>query len=126
MSVALASFSVFAASQVGTPGPANMALLATGARFQVKQIMVKPGGQLSLQSHVHRSEHWVVVAGSARITVDGDTRLLSENQSVYIPLGAVHRLENPGKVELHLIEVQSGTYLGEDDIVRYEDVYARG
>ncbi|MEM6660883.1 MAG: mannose-1-phosphate guanylyltransferase/mannose-6-phosphate isomerase, partial [Pseudomonadota bacterium] len=82
--------------------------LALGERFQVKQIMVKPGGQLSLQSHVHRSEHWVVVAGSARVTVDEDVKLLTENQSVYIPLGAVHRLENPGKVELRLIEVQSG------------------
>lgn len=99
--------------------------LALGTRFQVKQIMVKPGGQLSLQSHVHRSEHWVVVAGSARVTVDENVQLLTENQSVYIPLGAVHRLENPGKLDLHLIEVQSGAYLGEDDIVRYEDVYAR-
>ena len=99
--------------------------LALGTRFQVKQIMVKPGGQLSLQSHVHRAEHWVVVAGTAKVTVDDDVKLLAENQSVYIPLGAVHRLENPGKVELHLIEVQSGAYLGEDDIVRYEDVYAR-
>ena len=99
--------------------------LALGSRFQVKQIMVKPGGQLSLQSHVHRAEHWVVVAGSAKVTVDDDVRLLSENESVYIPLGAVHRLENPGKLDLHLIEVQSGAYLGEDDIVRYEDVYAR-
>lgn len=99
--------------------------LALGSRFQVKQIMVKPGGQLSLQSHVHRAEHWVVVAGTAKVTVDEEVQLLGENQSVYIPLGAVHRLENPGKVELHLIEVQSGTYLGEDDIVRYEDVYAR-
>lgn len=99
--------------------------LALGGRFQVKQIMVKPGGQLSLQSHVHRSEHWVVVAGAARVTVGDDVRLLGENESVYIPLGAVHRLENPGKVDLHLIEVQSGAYLGEDDIVRYEDVYAR-
>ncbi|MEM8597124.1 MAG: cupin domain-containing protein, partial [Pseudomonadota bacterium] len=99
--------------------------LSLGPRFQVKQIVVKPGGRLSLQSHVHRSEHWVVVAGTARVTVDEDVRLLTENQSVYIPLGAVHRLENPGKVELRLIEVQSGVYLGEDDIVRYEDVYAR-
>ncbi|MEM7190650.1 MAG: mannose-1-phosphate guanylyltransferase/mannose-6-phosphate isomerase [Pseudomonadota bacterium] len=99
--------------------------LALGERFQVKQIMVKPGGQLSLQSHVHRSEHWVVVAGSAQVTVGEEVSLLGENQSVYIPLGAIHRLENPGKVELHLIEVQSGAYLGEDDIVRYEDVYAR-
>ncbi|MBY8974185.1 mannose-1-phosphate guanylyltransferase/mannose-6-phosphate isomerase [Rhodobacteraceae bacterium NNCM2] len=99
--------------------------LALGGRFQVKQIMVKPGGQLSLQSHVHRSEHWVVVSGTARVTVDEEVKLMTENESVYIPLGAVHRLENPGKVELHLIEVQSGPYLGEDDIVRYEDVYAR-
>ncbi|MEM0989868.1 MAG: mannose-1-phosphate guanylyltransferase/mannose-6-phosphate isomerase [Pseudomonadota bacterium] len=99
--------------------------LALGGRFQVKQIMVKPGGQLSLQSHVHRAEHWVVVAGTAKVTVDDDVKLMTENQSIYIPLGAVHRLENPGKVELHLIEVQSGAYLGEDDIVRYEDVYSR-
>lgn len=99
--------------------------LALGTRFQVKQIMVKPGGQLSLQSHVHRAEHWVVVAGTARVTVDDTVALRTENQSIYIPLGAVHRLENPGKVDLHLIEVQSGVYLGEDDIVRYEDVYAR-
>jgi len=99
--------------------------LVLGPRFQVKQIMVKPGGRLSLQSHVHRSEHWVVVAGSARVTVDDDVRLLDENQSAYMPLDAIHRLENPGKVDLHLIEVQSGAYLGEDDIVRYEDAYAR-
>ncbi len=99
--------------------------LSLGGRFQVKRIMVKPGQKLSLQSHVHRSEHWVVVTGSATVTVDDEVKLLSENQSVYIPLGAVHRLENPGKVELHLIEVQSGPYLGEDDIIRYEDIYAR-
>ncbi len=99
--------------------------IALGDRFQVKRIMVKPGGRLSLQSHVHRSEHWVVVAGTATVTVDDRVDLLSENQSVYIPLGAVHRLENNGKVPLTLIEVQSGPYLGEDDIVRYEDIYAR-
>jgi mannose-1-phosphate guanylyltransferase/mannose-6-phosphate isomerase len=99
--------------------------LSLGARFQVKRIMVKPNAQLSLQSHHHRSEHWVVVQGTATVTVDADVRLLTENQSVYIPLGAVHRLANPGKVDLHLIEVQSGPYLGEDDIVRYEDIYAR-
>jgi mannose-1-phosphate guanylyltransferase/mannose-6-phosphate isomerase len=99
--------------------------LAHGTRFQVKQIMVKPGGRLSLQSHHHRAEHWVVVAGTARVTVGEEARLLTENQSVYIPLGATHRLENPGKLDLHLIEVQSGAYLGEDDILRYEDVYAR-
>jgi mannose-6-phosphate isomerase-like protein (cupin superfamily) len=88
--------------------------------------VVKPGASLSLQSHVHRSEHWIVVAGTARVTVDGEVRLLSENQSVYIPLGAVHRLENPGKLPMVLIEVQTGAYLREDDIVRYEDDYARG
>ena len=99
--------------------------LAIGARFQVKRIMVKPGAKLSLQSHVHRAEHWVVVTGAAMVTVGETQTLLSENQSTYIPLGAVHRLENPGKVDLHLIEVQSGAYLGEDDIVRYEDIYAR-
>ncbi|MCU4655224.1 mannose-1-phosphate guanylyltransferase/mannose-6-phosphate isomerase [Roseibacterium sp. SDUM158016] len=99
--------------------------LALAPRFQVKSIVVKPGGRLSLQSHVHRSEHWVVVEGSARVTVGRTEKLLSENQSVYIPLGEVHRLENPGKVPLRLIEVQTGSYLGEDDIRRYEDIYAR-
>ncbi len=99
--------------------------VAHGNRFQVKQIVVKPGGLLSLQSHVHRAEHWVVVSGTARVTVGDEVRLLTENQSTYIPLGSVHRLENPGRVPLRLIEVQSGVYLGEDDIVRYEDVYAR-
>jgi mannose-1-phosphate guanylyltransferase/mannose-6-phosphate isomerase len=99
--------------------------LSLGRRFQVKRIMVHPGGVLSLQSHVHRAEHWVVVEGAARVTVGEDVRLLGENESVYIPLGAVHRLENPGKLDLHLIEVQSGPYLGEDDITRYEDIYAR-
>lgn len=99
--------------------------LALGERFQVKRIMVKPGAKLSLQSHVHRAEHWVVVSGAALVTVGETETLLGENQSTYIPLGAVHRMENPGKVDLHLIEVQSGAYLGEDDIVRYEDIYAR-
>lgn len=99
--------------------------LSLGKRYQVKRIMVKPGAALSLQSHVHRAEHWVVVEGSAHVTVDENVSLISENQSVYIPLGAVHRLENRGKVPLNLIEVQSGSYLGEDDIIRYEDVYAR-
>ena len=99
--------------------------LCLGTRFQVKRIMVKPGGILSLQSHMHRSEHWVVVAGTARVTVGEDVKLLSENESVYIPLGEVHRMENPGKVDMYLIEVQTGTYLGEDDITRYEDIYAR-
>jgi len=99
--------------------------LCLGGRFQVKRIMVRPGGVLSLQSHMHRAEHWVVVAGTARITMGDEVRLLTENQSVYIPLGTVHRLENPGKLDMYLIEVQTGAYLGEDDITRYEDIYAR-
>ena len=99
--------------------------LVVGKRFQVKRIVVTPGASLSLQSHHHRSEHWIVVEGTAQVTVDDEVKLLSENQSVYIPLGAVHRMENPGKVPMVLIEVQTGTYLGEDDIIRYEDVYAR-
>lgn len=99
--------------------------LVVGNRFQVKRILVKPGAALSLQSHFHRSEHWIVVEGTARVTVDDDIRLIGENESVYIPLGAVHRLENPGKVPMVLIEVQTGAYVGEDDIVRYDDVYAR-
>lgn len=99
--------------------------LAAGNRFQVKRIRVHPNAALSLQSHHHRSEHWVVVQGTARVTVGEEVTLLTENQSIYVPLGVTHRLENPGKVELILIEVQTGTYLGEDDIVRYADVYAR-
>jgi mannose-1-phosphate guanylyltransferase/mannose-6-phosphate isomerase len=99
--------------------------LALGPRFQVKRIVVHPGRSLSLQSHHHRSEHWIVVQGTAKVTVDGQVRLLTENQSVYIPLGAVHRMENPGKLDMVLIEVQTGSYLGEDDIIRYEDAYAR-
>jgi mannose-1-phosphate guanylyltransferase/mannose-6-phosphate isomerase len=100
--------------------------LAMGGRFQVKRIHVHPGAALSLQSHHHRSEHWIVVEGTARVTIDGREQLVTENESVYIPLGAVHRMENPGKVPMILIEVQTGSYLGEDDIIRYEDVYARG
>jgi mannose-1-phosphate guanylyltransferase/mannose-1-phosphate guanylyltransferase/mannose-6-phosphate isomerase len=100
--------------------------LVIGERFQVKRIVVHPGAALSLQSHHHRSEHWIVVQGTAKVTVDGEVRLVTENQSVYIPLGAVHRMENPGKLPMVLIEVQTGSYLGEDDIIRYEDVYARG
>jgi mannose-1-phosphate guanylyltransferase/mannose-6-phosphate isomerase len=100
--------------------------LVVGGRFQVKRIHVHPGAALSLQSHHHRSEHWIVVEGTAKVTVDDAVELISENQSVYIPLGAVHRMENPGKVPMVLIEVQTGSYLGEDDIIRYEDVYARG
>jgi mannose-1-phosphate guanylyltransferase / mannose-6-phosphate isomerase len=100
--------------------------LALGDRFQVKRIVVHPGAALSLQSHVHRAEHWIVVSGTARVTVGDQTSLITENQSVYIPLGTRHRLENPGKLPMVLIEVQTGAYLGEDDITRYEDVYARG
>ncbi|HNQ04101.1 MAG TPA: mannose-1-phosphate guanylyltransferase/mannose-6-phosphate isomerase [Thiobacillaceae bacterium] len=96
-----------------------------GERFQVKRIMVKPGEKLSLQMHHHRAEHWVVVSGTARVTCDDRVMILSENQSTYIPLGSTHRLDNPGKLPLHLIEVQSGSYLGEDDIVRFEDIYKR-
>jgi len=99
--------------------------LALGNRFQVKRIVVNPGAALSLQSHHHRSEHWIVVEGTARVTVDDEVRLVTENESVYIPLGAIHRLENPGKLPMVLIEVQTGSYLGEDDILRYEDIYAR-
>lgn len=99
--------------------------LVMGERFQVKRIIVHPGAALSLQSHHHRSEHWIVVQGTAKVTVDSEVRLITENQSVYIPLGAVHRMENPGKVAMVLIEVQTGSYLGEDDIIRYEDIYAR-
>jgi mannose-1-phosphate guanylyltransferase/mannose-1-phosphate guanylyltransferase/mannose-6-phosphate isomerase len=96
-----------------------------GARFQVKRIMVKPGRRLSLQLHHHRAEHWIVVSGTARVTRDGEEILVTENQSTFIPLGTVHRLENPGKIPLHLIEVQSGSYLGEDDIVRLQDDFRR-
>ena len=99
--------------------------ICAGARFQVKRIMVKPGASLSLQKHHHRAEHWVVVKGTAEVTNGEQVTLLSENQSTYIPLGQVHRLANPGKVPLEIIEVQSGSYLGEDDIVRFEDSYGR-
>lgn len=94
-------------------------------RFQTKRIVVYPGGQLSLQKHLHRSEHWVVVKGTARVTVDETVSELSENESIYIPRGALHRLENPGRIDLEVIEVQTGSYLGEDDIIRLEDVYNR-
>ncbi|KRG73719.1 mannose-1-phosphate guanyltransferase [Stenotrophomonas chelatiphaga] len=96
-----------------------------GARFQVKRITVKPGGTLSLQMHHHRAEHWIVVSGTAEVTRGEEVLLLSENQSTYIPLGVTHRLRNPGRLPLELIEVQSGSYLGEDDIVRFEDTYGR-
>ena len=99
--------------------------LLLAPRFHVKRILVRPGQKLSLQSHVHRSEHWIVVAGTARATIGEAVALLTENQSIYVPLGAIHRLENPGKVDLQLIEVQTGAYLLEDDITRYDDIYAR-
>ncbi|MFN4196277.1 MAG: cupin domain-containing protein, partial [Thermosynechococcus sp.] len=92
---------------------------------QVKRITVKPGASLSLQQHHHRAEHWIVVSGTAEVTCNGKTFLLTENESTYIPVGAVHRLANPGKIPLEIIEVQSGAYLGEDDIVRFEDSYGR-
>ncbi|HGM7298986.1 TPA: mannose-1-phosphate guanylyltransferase/mannose-6-phosphate isomerase [Stenotrophomonas maltophilia] len=100
-------------------------LIDNGERFQVKRITVKPGGTLSLQMHHHRAEHWIVVSGTAEVTRGNEVILLSENQSTYIPLGVTHRLRNPGKLPLELIEVQSGSYLGEDDIVRFEDTYGR-
>jgi mannose-1-phosphate guanylyltransferase/mannose-6-phosphate isomerase len=97
-----------------------------GERFQVKRIVVTPGSALSLQMHHHRAEHWIVVKGTARVTCGDQEFLLSENQSTYIPIGEKHRLENPGAVPLEIIEVQSGGYLGEDDIVRFDDRYGRG
>ncbi len=96
-----------------------------GGRYQVKRIVVKPGGRLSLQKHHHRAEHWVVVRGTAEVTLDGAIKLVHENESIYLPIGSVHRLANPGKIDIELIEVQTGSYLGEDDIIRIEDVYNR-
>lgn len=99
--------------------------LGTGERFQVKRIVVWPGQKLSLQKHFHRAEHWVVVAGCAEVTRDSEIHMVHENQSIYLPLGCIHRMANPGKIPLTLIEVQSGPYLGEDDIIRFEDTYGR-
>jgi mannose-1-phosphate guanylyltransferase/mannose-6-phosphate isomerase len=96
-----------------------------GERFQVKRLAVKPGASLSLQKHHHRAEHWVVVKGTAEVTRGAETFLLTENQSTYIPIGELHRLRNPGKTDLEMIEIQSGSYLAEDDIVRFEDQYSR-
>jgi mannose-1-phosphate guanylyltransferase/mannose-6-phosphate isomerase len=96
-----------------------------GDRHQVKRIVVKPGHKLSLQKHFHRAEHWIVVRGVAEVTRDADTIMVHENESIYLPIGSIHRLLNPGKIDLELIEVQTGSYLGEDDIVRIEDVYHR-
>jgi len=97
----------------------------SGDRFQVKRLFVKPGKKLSLQKHHHRAEHWVVVTGTAEVTIDGKVTMLTENESIYLPLGSVHRLANPGKILLELIEVQTGSYLGEDDIIRIEDEFGR-
>lgn len=99
--------------------------IGNGERFQVKRITVNPGAKLSLQMHHHRAEHWVVVSGTAKITNGEQEYLLSENQSTYIPIGVTHSLENPGKIPLQLIEIQSDSYLGEDDIIRLEDRYGR-
>jgi len=99
--------------------------LILGQRFQVKKIQVVPGQKLSLQKHFHRAEHWVVVNGTAIVQRDNESIMLRENESIYLPLGCVHRLENPGMIPLTLIEVQAGSYLGEDDIVRIEDTYGR-
>ena len=99
--------------------------MPTNTLTDAKCRAIKPGAKLSLQVHHHRAEHWIVVSGTARVTCDDKVFMLSENQSTYIPLGSVHRLENPGNIPLELIEVQSGGYLGEDDIVRFEDVYGR-
>jgi len=97
-----------------------------GERFQVKRLVVAPGGTLSLQKHLHRSEHWVVVRGTAEVTIGKMKKVVHENESAYIPMGTVHRLSNPGKIPLELIEVQTGSYFGEDDIIRLDDVYRRG
>ena len=96
-----------------------------GARYQVKRIVVKPGARLSLQKHFHRAEHWIVVRGIAEVTRGDDLVLVHENESIYLPIGTIHRMSNPGKIDLELIEVQTGSYLGEDDIIRIEDVYNR-
>ena len=108
-----------------SPNYQIIASLDVGRRFQVKRIVVKAGEKLSVQMHHHRAEHWIVVSGTAKVTRGDETYLVSENESTYIPLGAVHRLTNPGQVPLEIIEVQSGTYLGEDDIVRLQDDYGR-
>jgi mannose-1-phosphate guanylyltransferase/mannose-6-phosphate isomerase len=96
-----------------------------GERFQVKRIVVQPGGTLSLQKHLHRSEHWVVVRGTAEVTIGDERKLVHENESIYVPAGTVHRLANQGKIPLEIVEVQTGSYLGEDDIIRLDDVYRR-
>ncbi len=99
--------------------------ILSGERFQVKRLFVNPGKRLSLQKHHHRAEHWIVVSGTAEVTIDGKVTMLSENELIYLPLGCTHRLANPGKILLQLIEVQTGSYLGEDDIIRIEDEFGR-
>ena len=96
-----------------------------GDRYKTKNIVVNPGARLSLQMHYHRSEHWIVVEGTAKVTLDNNVKLVSEGESIYIPIGSLHRMENPGKLPMLLIEVQTGSYFGEDDIIRYEDLYKR-
>ena len=103
----------------------NYISVVEGHRWQVKRIEVKSGASLSLQLHHHRTEHWIVVTGTAEVEIDSEKSIIGENKSIYIPLGSAHRLSNPGKIPLILIEVQSGTYLGEDDIIRFEDKYGR-
>ena len=103
----------------------NYDSIDNGSRHQVKRITVKPGAKLSIQKHFHRSEHWVVVRGTAQVTKGDETIMLAENESVYLPLGIVHALENPGKIPLEIIEVQTGSYLGEDDIILLKDNYGR-
>ena len=100
-------------------------IIDEGAKYKVKKIIVNPGGKLSLQSHKHRSEHWLIASGSAEVILDEKIHSLGENDNIFIPQGSKHRLTNPGKIDLSLIEVQSGSYVGEDDIVRFEDMYGR-
>ena len=100
-------------------------MLGSGAGYKMKKIVVNPGQILSLQMHYHRSEHWIVTGGTAKVTVGDDVRMVHENESIFVPQSTKHRLENPGRIPLAIIEVQNGSYLGEDDIVRFEDVYGR-
>ena len=111
--------------EIGERPRGKYEVLVEGNGYKVKRITVTPGGRLSLQSHEHRAEHWVVVTGTAKVTVDDDIMMKNPGESVYIPLGAIHRLENETDSDMALIEVQTGTYLGEDDIKRYEDIYGR-
>ena len=112
-------------AQGGLPPLGKFDSVDNGQRYQVKRITVNPGAKLSVQMHHHRAEHWVVVSGTARVTKGDETFLMTENESTYIPVGEVHALENPGSVQLEIIEIQSGSYLGEDDIVRFSDRYGR-